>query len=231
MSANVNIRIPEWLDKICVWPLMQYRELKYGYTFRKIYLGEGEFTIVEPPDYYAYGKFKWVLSGTGYNLYAVREVKIGPKKTKRVYMHREIMKFPKRKLVDHRNNDGLDNRRANLRLATYSQNAINRPKTKSKTSSKYRGVCFCQGRRNWSAIIRVNGKQMWLGRFKNEIDAAKAYDRMAVKHHGEFAKLNFPKEIERSPKRLNLRLANWLGARLNFPREDYIVRPQGATKK
>jgi hypothetical protein len=76
MSANLNIRIPEWLDKICVCPLMAYRRLKYGYTFRKIYLGEGEFTIVEPADYYALGKFKWILLGTGYNLYAVHEVNI-----------------------------------------------------------------------------------------------------------------------------------------------------------
>ena len=79
MSANLNIRIPEWLDKICVCPLMGYRQLKYGYTFRKIYLGEGEYTIVEPPDYYAYGKYKWVLLGTGRHVYAVREMKIGPK--------------------------------------------------------------------------------------------------------------------------------------------------------
>ena len=46
----------------------------------------------------------------------------------------------------------------------------------------------------------------------------------AIKYRGEFAKLNFPKEIERSPKRLNLRLANWLGARLNFPED--VSRPE-----
>jgi len=194
MSANLNISIPvpEWLDRIFTFPLLTCRRFRFGYSFRKIYLGEGEFTIVEPPDYYAYGKYKWFLSGNGHNFYAVREAKIGPGKTKRVSLHRDIMKAPKHRLVDHKNNDSLDNRRANLRLATYSQNAINRPKTKSKTSSKYRGVCFCLGRRNWAALIRVNGKQKWLGRFKNEIDAALAYDTAAIKYHKDFARLNFP---------------------------------------
>jgi len=194
MSANLNIRIPEWLDKICIWPLMRYRELKYGYTFRKIYLGQGEYTIVEPPDYYAYGKYKWILSADGNNYYAVREAKIGPKRTKIVSLHREIMNAPKGILVDHQNNNGLDNRRANLRLATYSQNAINRPKTKLKTSSKYRGVCFEKSCQQWGAFMRIKGRQTRLGRFENEIDAAKAYDRAAIKYHRDFARLNFTRE-------------------------------------
>jgi hypothetical protein len=191
MSAYLNIRIPEWLDKICAWPVVRYRELKYGYTFRKIYLGEGEFTIVEPPDYYVYGKYKYILSIDGDNLYAILAMKIGPKKTKIVSLHREIMNAPKGILVDHQNGNGLDNRRVNLRLATYSQNNINRPK-KANTSSKYRGVCFEKSCQEWGAFMRINGRQTRLGRFKNEIDAAKAYDKAARKYHKEFARLNFP---------------------------------------
>jgi hypothetical protein len=191
MSANLNIRIPEWLDKICACPLIVYRRLKYGYSYRRIYLGEGEYTVVEPADYYAFGKFKWIFFGAGKNSYAVREVKIGPKKTKKVYLHRAIMKPQKRKLVDHRNGDGLDNRRANLRLATYSQNLANRSKTKSKTTSKYRGVSFNKFSGKWGAVISWRHKQMWLGRFENEIDAARAYDKAARKYHKDFARLNF----------------------------------------
>jgi len=192
MSVNLNVGIPEWLDKICACPLVVYRRLKYGYFYRRIYLGQNEYTTVEPRDYYVFGKFKWILLGTGSNLYAVREAKIGPRETKRVYLHREIMKPKKRKLVDHRNNDSLDNRRANLRLATHSQNVINRPKTKSKTTSKYRGVYFDKYRKNWGAVIRLHYKQRWLGRFENEIDAARAYDKAARKYHKDFARLNFP---------------------------------------
>jgi hypothetical protein len=203
--ARIEIRVPDWLDKICVWPVMRYRKLKYGYSFRKIYLGEGEFTIIEPPDYYAYSKYKWILSADGNNFYAVREAKIGPKKTKIVSLHREIMNAPKGILVDHRNGDGLDNRRENLRLATYSQNNINKPK-KANTSSIFRGVCFEKCCQEWGVFTRVNGKQKRIGRFKDEVEAARAYDRAALKYHGEFA-------------------------RLNFPREDYVVRPEGTTKK
>jgi hypothetical protein len=194
MSANLNIRIPEWLDKICVCPLMAYRRLKYGFTYRRIYLGQGEYTIVEPADYYSFGKFKWILLGTGYNLYAVREVKIGPKKTKRVYLHREIMKPKKRKLVDHRNTNSLDNRRANLRLATHAQNNYNRRKTSKKTWSRFIGVSFDKNSPAWVSCIHYKRKRINLGRFKNEIDAAKAYDIAAIKYHKEFARLNFPKE-------------------------------------
>jgi hypothetical protein len=199
MSVNLNIRVwvPEWLDKICVWPLMAYRRLKYGYTFRKIYLGEGEYTIVEPADYYTYSRYKWILSADGSNFYAVREAKIGPKRTKIVSLHREIMNAPKGILVDHQNNNGLDNRRANLRPATYSQNNINRPK-KANTSSKYRGVCFEKSCHRWGAFIRIKGRQTRLGRFENEIDAARARDRAALKYHGEFARLNFPEEYQKA---------------------------------
>jgi hypothetical protein len=190
--VSIEIRVPDWLDRICVWPILLYRLWKYSFSFHKIYLGENEYTVVEATDYYAFGKYKWIFFGAGKNSYAVREVKIEPKETKRVYLHREIMKPPKRKLVDHRNGDGLDNRRANLRLATYSQNIINRPKTKSKTSSRYRGVSFNKSCGKWGVIIHWRHKGKWLGWFENEIDAAKAYDKAARKYHKDFARLNFP---------------------------------------
>ena len=192
MSANYTLKVPEWLDRLFTCPLLTYRRLRFGYTFRRIYLGENEYTIVEPADYYAFGKFKWVLWGTGYNLYAVRNVRTGPVKTRVVSLHREIMKAPKRRLVDHRNNDSLDNRRANLRLATHAQNIYNRRKTTKKTWSRFIGVSFDKNSPAWVSCIHYKGKRINLGRFQNEIDAAKAYDKAARKYHKDFARLNFP---------------------------------------
>jgi hypothetical protein len=94
--------------------------------------------------------------------------------------------------VDHINNNSLDNRKANLRLATPAQNARNRRKMATKTSSKYKGVSYHSGQKKWCAAIRVDGQYKYFGLFKNEIDAAKAYDKAARKHHKEFAVLNFP---------------------------------------
>ncbi len=100
-------------------------------------------------------------------------------------------KAPLGLLVDHRNTDLLDNRRANLRLATHSQNSCNSRRDKSNTLSRYRGVSFSKRKQKWFAAIRANGKKMWLGYFDSEEDAARAYDAAASKYHKEFARLNF----------------------------------------
>lgn len=105
-----------------------------------------------------------------------------------ILMHRLIMKFP-RQCIDHINNNGLDNRKVNLRIASASQNAMNRKKI-SSTSSIYKGVGFHIKHNKWQAHIKVNGKIQYLGLFTNETDAALAYNNAAKRIQGEFAKLN-----------------------------------------
>jgi hypothetical protein len=195
MAANYTIKVPEWLDRIFTWPMMWYRRWRYGYSYRRIYIGEGEWTIIEPKDYYWLNELKWSVGGKDGKFYALRGIKTGPREIKLISMHREIMKAPAGILVDHRNCDALDNRRENLRLATSSQNSYNRQNTKTKaSSSRYRGVSYFSRTGKWVARIKYQRKSRWLGYFDKEEAAGRAYDEAAKKYYGEFARLNFPEE-------------------------------------
>ncbi len=105
--------------------------------------------------------------------------------------------------VDHINNNGLDNRRSNLRLVSPSGNSANTRKQRTfkgkSTHSKYKGVSRRLDVGRWIATIKVNRKQLHLGYFDSEIEAAKAYDRAARERFGEYAKTNFPQPGWRGP--------------------------------
>jgi len=190
MKLNLTINVPNWLDRIFTCPLLTYRLLRYGYPFRKIPLGEGRFTIVDQKDFYWLNNFHWTVTGNDEHIYAVRNVIKSGAKTTALRLHREIMNSPKGLIVDHKNNNTLDNRRANLRVATHSQNNFNCRKRKN-TSSRFIGVSFDKHKTVWTAYISFHRERIWLGCFKTEIDAAKAHDQAAKKYHGEFARLNF----------------------------------------
>ncbi len=162
MKVNLTIGIPVWLDMLFAWPVMVYRMWKYGYSYRRIYLGEGFWTILDQKDYYHFGCFNWEVHGYDNKFYAVRNVMGNPRWTTTVRLHRLIMNAPKGVLVDHHNGDSLDNRRDNLRLATHSQNSCNKQKKKN-ASSVFMGVCFYKSRNKWSANICHNNKRIWLG--------------------------------------------------------------------
>jgi len=108
-------------------------------------------------------------------------------------MHRLILNAPPDLKVDHINGNGLDNRKENLRLATTPQNVRN-ARLSLRNSSGFKGVK--RKRQKWQASIVFNGKTIRLGVFDAREDAARAYDIAALLLHGEFARVNFPKESE-----------------------------------
>lgn len=193
--CKFDIYIPRRVDYCLAVPLLLARCAWYGYPFRRIPLTRGKYAIVDAEDYPRLMKYKWYANKIGSNWYAVRSQRIhGSKRQITIFMHRLILNAPDDMLVDHKNGNGLDNRKANLRLATYPQNNCNRRKCSGKCVSIYKGVYAKKRRSPWGARIKVDGKYIHLGSYKTEIEAAKAYDEAARKYHGEFARLNFPEE-------------------------------------
>jgi hypothetical protein len=116
-------------------------------------------------------------------------------------MHRIIAAADDDTCIDHINGDGLDNRRANLRPATRAQNAANR-RPRAGGSSRFKGVHWSKADNRWVARIHSGGRDITLGRFLGEYDAARAYNRAAVRVYGEFAYLNpVPDYPEQDPRR------------------------------
>ena len=104
-------------------------------------------------------------------------------------MHRIVNNTPDGFDTDHRDGDKLNNRRYNLRIATRSQNSMNQ-KIRKNTSSEYKGVYYKKRDKCWEAQIGINNCPKYLGNYSSEIEAAKIYNKAALKYHGEFARLN-----------------------------------------
>jgi hypothetical protein len=191
--GNKVLKIFAWLSNLAIKALLLYRRLWYGYAFRRIPMAGPKYAIVDPEDYERLRKYEW-FSRKGRNSYYANRHGIRKKNGNKslIQMHRMIIEVPEGKVVDHKNRNGMDNRKANLRPATHSQNMCNKRKHPGKKNSKYRGVYWKKSHRKWAALIGFQRKKINLGYFNNEIDAAKAYDEAAKKYHGEFACLNFP---------------------------------------
>jgi len=149
-----------------------------------IFLSSGEICTVDSKDFDELLKFKWSLKGGCYASTII--------KGKQVMMHRMLLNAPKGVEVDHINHNGLDNRRANLRLVTRSQNVSNSRHLKRNgkvTTSQYRGVSRDNRLKStWGAW--KNGA--FLGNYKSEAEAAIVYDLYTIKNCDEHARINFP---------------------------------------
>lgn len=193
-EIQLTITIPAWLGQLLIRVVLLYRRLRHGYAFRRIPLTQGQFAIVDPADYETLSTHKWRLCKTkGKNvLYAERTIRRSNGRYSRLLMHRQLIQPPRGCVIDHVNGCGLDNRRANLRLATVAQNAWNTANRGG--GSGYKGVWLAKDKGLWRASIVCHGERKHLGYFREKHDAAKAYDRAAQEYHGEFAVLNFPQK-------------------------------------
>jgi hypothetical protein len=156
---------------------------------RFIPLTQGLYATVDASDYGWLSRHNWCAKKDGNTYYAMRR-----HNGKIVYMHQEIMLPAEGYTVDHISGHGGDNRRSNLRICTRSENMRNRRKCTRRCTSKYKGVS--RNRKTGQCIARIGykGEHIHLGTFETDLEAARAYDRAAVKFHGKYARLNFPEE-------------------------------------
>lgn len=159
---------------------------------KTIPLTQGRVAVVDDKDYERLSQWRWFARRERCgNWYAARSVQLGGGRVECLLMHRIILGAEPGQVIDHVDGDGLNNQRSNLRFATPTTNQWNR-KSNRNSSSAYKGVSWHKGTSKWAVEIRINGRRQHLGYFSDEKEAAHAYDRVSRKHHGEFARLNFP---------------------------------------
>lgn len=158
---------------------------------KSIPLSRGYSAIVDDDDYAALLEAgPWWVLVVGRRIYPQHSIRRADGTWSKELMHKFLTGWPE---TDHRNSDGLDNRRANLRPATRSQNNAN-ARTPAHNKSGYKGVH--QSGRKWVAQIQVNYKRYSLGYFDTPEEAARAYDAAALSFWGEYARLNLPQSAD-----------------------------------
>jgi hypothetical protein len=157
----------------------------------EIQLTRGYSTFIDAEDA-VLASFKWRVRILETRMYAVRNA--GPRhQVKHFALHRLVVErmlgrsLTGADVIDHIDGDGLNNRRANLRLCTTSQNGANRGKQSNNTSG-FKGVSWHKASNRWRATINVNGKHKHIGNFETPEAAYKAYCEAAAYYFGEFAK-------------------------------------------
>lgn len=151
---------------------------------KTIPLTQGKFALVDDVDYEDVSKHKWFAVFDGSNWYAARKLN-----GNQVRLHNYLMEPPRGVQIDHRDGDGLNCQRRNMRISTHRQNMQNMKRSRSNKSG-FKGVSWRANLSKWIAQARYKGEVKYLGLFKNVEDAARAYDTFTAKHYGQFALTN-----------------------------------------
>jgi len=152
-------------------------------------LTQGYEAIIDADDVPVVDRWNWRATSGTHTTYAGRSERYGGKgKQKGFQMHRILIRAPQGFHVDHKNGNGLDNRKANLRLVTVSQNARNARPQVNKTSI-YKGVHWSKAKAKWRSMINLNGKRHYLGYFTAPEEAHAAYCQASARLHGEFGRV------------------------------------------
>lgn len=141
-------------------------------------LTSNKIAIADCADCELLSKYEWCVDGSGYAV-GYNDLK----------MHRYLMDAKNGEFVDHINHDKLDNRRCNLRICTKAENNQNRLMAVNNTSG-YKGVVWSERDKTYYVKLNCKGKRIFIGTFKDKLEAAKAYDTKALELHGEFALTN-----------------------------------------
>lgn len=162
---------------------------------KEIKLTQGYVALVDDQDFERVNALTWHAKRCVCGVYAYHTLYQPPRRYLSIAMHRFILDITDPKIeVDHWNRDGsrggLNNQRANLRIATRKQNIANSIRRKNAKSSRFKGVTWHKGGRCW--VAQIGQKNRHIGNFSSQIEAAKAYDTEAIKRFGAFARLNFP---------------------------------------
>jgi hypothetical protein len=152
----------------------------------------GKFTAYfDPEDYEFVIQYTWGVREKA-GLYYVHTSLCMDMKWRNFRFHRLLMNPPHNVAIDHRDGNGLNNRRKNLRACSSAQNAANQSISRANTSG-FKGVVWDNRCHSWSVRIKKNGKRIYGGHFPNVVDAAAKYNELAIIYFGEFARLNIIK--------------------------------------
>jgi hypothetical protein len=154
---------------------------------KQIELSQGKVALIDDEDFERVSKFKWSALKDCGTWYAVGYTRGSHATRKAMKLHRFILNAPPGVMVDHRNRDGLDNRRENIRFATCSQNTAN---SLGWSASGYKGVSWHKRHKKWIAHVMKDQRLIHLGYFDDKGEAAQAYNDAARQLFGEFARLN-----------------------------------------